>query len=78
MWFSKTLHWNGGGAVESLVSNHENTRNGIGESRAMSLLSPVESSSGRQFEWGCLEKTYLHVIVSKIESRDKFTCGMGL
>lgn len=48
MWFSKTLHWNGRGAVESAVSSHKNTRNGIGESRTMSLLSPVESSSGRQ------------------------------
>lgn len=48
MYFSKSLCWNGRGAVESVVNSHENTRNGIGESRAASLLSPVENTSGRQ------------------------------
>lgn len=46
--FSKTLHWNYIKAVESVMSSHENTGNRTGESRAMRLLSPVESSSRRQ------------------------------
>lgn len=35
----------GRGAVQSVVNSHENTRNGVGERRAMSLLSPMESGS---------------------------------
>lgn len=48
MQFSKTLHWDGGRAVESVVNSHANLRNGIGESRTTCLLSHMEIISGKR------------------------------
>lgn len=78
MQFSKTLHWNGRGAAESVVNSHENTRNGIGESRAISLLSPVESSSRRQLNGAVQRKHICMSLSAKKRAGNKFTCGMAL
>lgn len=56
MPFSKTLHWGGTRAMESVMSNHVNLRNGVGESRATYMFA---LSHGKRLwettEWGCVE-----------------------